>query len=221
MNSSTEPFTSRTADILSARVTFRANATKRKRIIALVVTVVSLVLLGLAAYRIITLNMMYPSPKVLEYAIGDEIMGGDIGITVIGLKIYEGAEIYTVIPDYQESLVDLDGELLPIEKSREFVCEITYTNYSTDQYYRISPRGTMQIELFWTSNGDPMIFASLNPDLPVRSPTLGPGEQITVRLPFRMYRVTNYEEDIWESAMEGQIDLVIREFPQKIIVHLT
>ena len=209
--------------VLSVRATKRAQQAKRKRIVFLAVAFLFLALVGFGIYKIIAINTLYPPIRIYEFSMGQEIMNGDVGLTATALTIYEGQEIYTVMPDYQEDLfINATGDLAPIERVRLLVCELTFTNYGDQSLSVAFSIRKMQIGYLWSEGMSPFDFAPLNSGRGLRF-EIAPGEKLTLRFPFRMYRDWGsmlLDADSWENIIHEPVDIILSEFP-KIIIHLS
>ena len=202
----------------AVRAAVRANSKTRRRIVFLAVSLASVVLIVLVTYRIVTLNMMYPSPKLLEFSLNEEVVGGDVGITVTSFRIYEGEEIYGLIPTYEETMKDASGVPFDISQVRMLVCGLTITNHGSEPHTVSLSRPVLQVGM-WKNGVHRPAYLKLNEGVSM-SLQLAPGETVSVWLPYNMYDLqfeNNYE---WTHATEKQADLVLNTYPVKAVVHL-
>ena len=190
---------------------------KHKQTVRLIVTIFCAVLLLLAISRIATLNRLYPSPTIMNFSLNEEVLGGDIGITVTGFDIYEGEEIYDLIPGYVVNL-RIDGVPVGIEQLRIVVCDVVITNHGTKTQRVVTYRSVLQVGV-WSNAVPRNEYLMLNNNMS-QTPEIAPGETITVRLPYIMcdFHFKNHYE--WEHLIEKQLDLVLGVYPTRAVVHM-
>ena len=201
------------------RANLRTQRAKRKRIVALAAVAVFVILLGFGMYRIIAINMTYPSQKIFMFSMNQEIISGNVGVTVTNLSVYEGKEIYTVVPDYEDYMLGPDNKPLPIEKRRMLVFDVVFVNYGDTPVSLHLTDFKAQIGNIWYSSLSRWAFEPLNDGM---SPTIAPGEQLSVSMPYVMFfHYMILDMEIWENVMNKPVDLVMSIYPSIIIVRLS
>jgi len=192
---------------------------RRKRIIILASVCTLAALTSLISYRLVTLNAQYPNGKVIEFSLGDEVIGGDVTIKTTGLSIYEGEQIYKVIPTYTEVQRNgQTGKLASIDEVRIVVCDITITNNGEEACEVNAGAFGLQGTGWFAITNHRGEYELLNDVRSVRI-NLEPGEQISVRLPYKIYAFQFTNEYDWDHAID-EIDLILGKYPILIIVHM-
>ena len=192
--------------------------TSQKRIKLFAVLLVSVVMVSLVIFQIVRINTLYPGPKLREFSLGEEAIGGDIGITVTGVEIVEGDAILKLIPTYKEMVTNRAGELVGIDQVRIIICDVVVVNHGDEPHTVLLNSYTLQVGMW--KNGLDFELMDINSEV-ATSLQLNPGEKTVVRLPYKMYDIQFKNQSDWESILDERFDLVLLKYPVKVVVHMS
>jgi hypothetical protein len=192
---------------------------KKTKLIVIVSTVVVLVVItGLSAWRIASLSAEYPNPQIYENGVGDEVKGGDIGITAIGARILNSQQIEELIPGFDSGLLDDSGKPISKESVKMLVVELDVTNYSSTEQAVALYKFTA-VSRAWSNGVSLDSFRELNEG---NSPTLAmsANQSQTVCLPFLLYDFQFQSKTDWDTVSDRPFDLALSLYPIKTVIHL-
>jgi len=190
---------------------------QRKRIAFISVASLLALLLVAGTVRIITLNIAYPSPARMVFSLGEEALGGDIGVRAVSLEVFEGEEILGILPEYEETMKDR-GELVTLDQVRMFVCSIVVSNHGEELSSVAVNNYVLQIGA-WKNGLMFTQYPELNEGRGIMV-ELKPGEQVELRLAYSMYDFQFKSRSDFEKIKDKDIDLVLKSYPVKIIIRM-
>jgi len=190
---------------------------QRKRIAFISIASLLAVLLVAGTVRIITLNIAYPSPARMVFSLGEEALGGDIGVRATSLEVFEGEEILSLFPDYEEK-AKYNGILLRFDQVRMFVCSIVLSNHGEETSSVAVYNYVLQVDA-WKNGLMYDQYLELN-EVQRASVDLDPGKQIELRLVYIMYDTSFKNHADFEKIKDKDIDLVLKSYPVKIIIRM-
>jgi len=214
MGARRKPDTDRTSKRKPSTIESRA---QRKRIAFISIASVLTVLLIAGTVRIITLSIAYPSPGHMVFSLGEEVIGGDIGIRATSLEVFEGEEILGILPEYEEKMRDR-GELVTPDQVRMFVCSIVLSNHG-DSVCSVAVYNYILQVGAWKNGSVSYQYPELNEGRGSQV-ELKPGEQVELRLAYFMYDFQFKSRSDFEKIKEKDIDLVLKSYPIKIIIRM-
>jgi hypothetical protein len=180
--------------------------------------VVLIVIVGLSAWRIAELSAQYPDPQLYEVGVGEEVRGGDIGITAVGARLLDSPQIDELIPGFESGMLDDSGRPLDKESVRMLVVELEVTNYSSEEQ-QVALYDFVAASRAWNNGTDMLSFMELNegngPAL-----TMGANQSRTVLMPFPLIESQFQSAADWGAAADRPFDLVLTRYPIKTVIHL-
>jgi len=191
---------------------------QRKRIAFISVASVLALLLVAGTVRIIALSIAYPSPGHMVFSLGEEVIGGDIGVRATSLEVFEGEEILGILPEYEEKVMDR-GILVTFDQVRMFVYSVVLTNHSESVcgvavYNYVLQIGAWKTALAYDE------YLELNEGRGTRV-ELEPDEQVELRLVYKMYDIQFNSRSDFDEITNRDIDLVIVTYPVKIVIRIS
>lgn len=186
---------------------------KRRRAFTVAVLLFLSSLIALSAWRIVQVNNRWPDPKIRTYSIGEEIMGGDIGITAVDAQILDGQEMLEMVPEFE--VVPGGKEPVTIDDFKLLLVDVTVRNASDED--REVPVYHFYAQSYAWSNGiDAEMFHSINEDAELDL-SLPANSTMSVQLPYLLF-TSQFRE--WKTAGERPFDLVLSSYPIKCSVRL-
>lgn len=164
--------------------------------------------------RIVTLNKQFPNPEIRQYGLNDSFVWEELEITAKGYRLLTVPEIQQYIEGFDVSYVDKQGN---DKDERMLVAELQVSN-PTDREkhfstYLCSLRSGAYFQAF-----DPRYYSNFNAG--ASSADIGPGETVTVYLPFHIYSI-HFSENAWEKLDTRTFEIVLSIYPVKEIITLT
>lgn len=167
-----------------------------------------LVLLGACTARYLYMSQKYPTPKYVTYKNNQPVEYEQFTIQILDSYFMQPKEVSQVF----EAETRLGLELKCV------VADVEVKNVSNQKkQIELYP---FMIETDAFANGTNMeAFKTINHGLASLSPTLNPGEYISLKIPFTLPK-TSFKLDTWKKIEKYNFDLVLSLYPTKKIIKL-
>ena len=178
-----------------------------------------LALIWLCVVRIVLINREIPTPPTVAHQQGEEIMCGNVGVTITGAAIIDGESVSELTSITPVGLGLIDSNRLP-RNPQDFkflLADIRVANHgasaATVELYPF----TMQSGA-WANGMSLPLFHDLNKT--GTSLDLASGEARTIRLPFVIMSDQFNTAGDWRDVDQRPFDLVLTQHPTIHLVHL-
>lgn len=179
----------------------------------ILICLVILAVIAGCAIRIVTLNQMFPNPEVRQHGLQESFDWEDLEITAKGYRLLTVPEIQQYIEGFDVSYVDQQGN---DKDERILLAELQVKNMTNREKhfstYLCSLRSGAYFQAF-----DPKYYSNFNAG--ASSADIGPGETVTIYLPFHMFSI-HFSESAWEKMDTRTFEIVLSMYPVKEIITL-
>jgi hypothetical protein len=172
----------------------------------------------LSAWRVSSLAAAFPDPVLVEHRLGEEVVGGEIGIRATDAAILDRSKVLALAPGYSPAVLGAGGE--PLGADDERVCLVTLVVTNNGEKAQVVPLQNFRAQSLYWQNGINMPLYGLLNESPGLRLSLEAGQSVTVRLPFSAYSVSFMTDSEWASFAQRPFDLVLSIYPARHVVHL-
>jgi hypothetical protein len=190
----------------------RISSARAKQIVAVLATLMLVAFIGVGVVRIIQVNQKYPNPEIREYEMGEPVVEDGISLTVTDCEFIPDTQTRELFPAYflipgMNTGRDPKALLVTMVVKNE-----GDSRKSTSLYYYIQSAS-------WYNGMDSIMFEDANPGTS-EDVSLDAGQSMTVKLPFSISYAAFNDDRAWESFDRRSFDLVLGEYPDKVLIHL-
>lgn len=171
--------------------------------------------MALGFFRIYTVNQQYPSPQEISFHTNEDCMVSDYRIRLLDMELLSGEEIRDIVSG-MPLLYNIDGTPYPWEKQKlvlaTFEIEGTGSGDTTFDLTEIALETKA-----WGNGIAGELFPILNGENNSLYERLAEGERQTVICPF-LLTDSQFTEKDWKNLDAGKFSLILRYYPEKVML---